>query len=174
MKVCAAGFAVEVSGTLPLHAYTGSGDIEVVSRKASVEADAGSGRILVKDGSGELVLKSGSGDITADAASPSLRAQTGSGKVEMTGLKGPASVITGSGNIRLRWSQAPRTGTVEVRSGSGDVELVFPQGTRLAAELRTGAGSSSNEFAPAPEAKLRVAVMAGTGNVSIRAPGTGK
>ncbi|MBI4678197.1 MAG: DUF4097 family beta strand repeat protein [Elusimicrobia bacterium] len=170
MKTCAAGFAVEAAGDLPVRVYAGSGDIEIVSRRAAVEADAGSGDIIVKQAAGDLTLRSGSGDIKAEASASNAKAQSGSGKVELTRLLGSASVMTGSGDIRLEWARPPQTGTAEVKSGSGNVDLVFPKGTRLASSVRTGTGSSSNELGDTPGAEWRVSVMSGTGNVRIRRP----
>ncbi|MFA6316603.1 MAG: DUF4097 family beta strand repeat-containing protein [Elusimicrobiota bacterium] len=170
MKTCLAGFAVEADPDMPVRAYSGSGDIEISSRKSAVEADTGSGSILVRDAIGDLVLRSGSGDIKAEAATASVRAQTGSGKIELRRLLGSAHVMTGSGGILLEWARPPKSGSAEVRSGSGSVDLVFPAGTKLASSVRTGTGSALNELGETPGAEWRVSAMSGTGNVSIRKP----
>ncbi|MBI5623449.1 MAG: DUF4097 family beta strand repeat protein [Elusimicrobia bacterium] len=170
MKTCLAGFAVEADVDVPVRLYAGSGDIEVSARRGMVEADTGSGSILVKDAVGELVLRSGSGDIKAHAAASKARAQSGSGSIELRKLFGSADVMTGSGNIALEWGRAPRSGEAEVKSGSGNIELVFPQGTKLASSMRTGTGSTSNELGDTPGADWRVSATSGTGDVTIRGP----
>ncbi|MBI5882668.1 MAG: DUF4097 family beta strand repeat protein [Elusimicrobia bacterium] len=171
MKVCSAGFAVEVDPSLPVRAYAGSGDIEISSRKAPVEADAGSGDILVRDAIGDLILTCGSGSIKAEAATMNAKAQTGSGSIELRRLLGAATVMTGSGDILLEWARPPKSGSAEVKSGSGNIDLVFPPGTKVLSRLRTGTGSSSNQLGDTPGSGWLVSAMSGTGDVSIRGPG---
>jgi len=91
--------------------------------------------------------------------------------VSLSRLLGSADVRSGSGAVRLEWAHAPEKGDAQVRTGSGDITLLFPSGTRLAADLKTGSGDVKNEFGEAHEAAFRVSARAGSGDVHVRNAG---
>jgi hypothetical protein len=146
---CGAGFRVTAPAALALDASAGSGDITV-------------------DGmSGETALKAGSGRI-AGSHSGRVIAKSGSGGVSLKGLTSGAEVKAGSGDVKLSWAKAP-AGSVDVKSGSGAVLLVFPPGTKLQARQISGSGSAVNTLGETPGAKLAVSVTTGSGDSTISA-----
>lgn len=167
-KHCKAGFDVEMPKGLELSASAGSGGVSVSGLKAGVQASAGSGSVRLADVSGSLQVKVGSGKVEGEAASARLDVKAGSGDVRLGGLLGSASVKVGSGEVRLSWAKAPSAGLVDVKTGSGDVVLEFPEDTKLAADVLTGSGSFKTELGDTPGAAFRVSVKGGSADISIR------
>lgn len=167
-KGCEAGFQVEAPGNLLLQAKAGSGDIDVVLRKADVDLSAGSGDIRLKQVQGNLVAGAGSGDVEGEISSADVNVKVGSGEVNLTGLTGVATIKAGSGDIKLQWAHAPGAGQVDIRAGSGDTILIFPENTKLVSDVDTGSGHFLNELGDVPGASLRVLAQSGSGDVSIR------
>ncbi|NNN05075.1 MAG: DUF4097 family beta strand repeat protein [Elusimicrobia bacterium] len=164
---CGAGFRVSAPAGLPLDAKAGSGRIHVAGRAGTVRLSAGSGGIVLDGVSGEAELAAGSGKISG-TLSGRLSAKSGSGGLALGGLASGAEVKSGSGGVRLAWSKAPAA-NVDVKSGSGDVLLIFPAGTKLHAGQIAGSGTTVNTLGETAGAALRVSVMTGSGDSTIKA-----
>lgn len=147
---CQAGFKVQAPASLGLEASSGAGDIKASGLQ------------------GALILKDGSGDIRFDGVAGEVSAKSGSGNVEGTLRSSRVSIMTGSGDLKLRWTQAPGEGDVQVKTGSGDVSLAFPGGAKVRTSILSGVGTVSNELGEASDARLTVSVMSGSGDVAIR------
>ncbi len=111
-------------------------------------------------------VETGSGSITLRDLAGRVTASTGSGDIDTRGLAGAeVSADTGSGEVRLRFAEAPRQ--VSVETGSGDAEVRVPDGTyRVTAE--TGSGERSVEVAHDRAASRTIVVKAGSGDVAVR------
>jgi len=103
-----------------------------------------------------LATATGSGDITIEDAGASLKASSGSGGIHATGIQGPATLNTGSGNIHFQQSSP---GDVKAETGSGDIELRGISGGLIS---RTGSGGIDVQGQPATDWKLS------TGSGTIR------
>jgi len=103
-----------------------------------------------------LATATGSGDITIEDAGASLKASSGSGGIHATGIQGPATLNTGSGNIHFQQSSP---GDVKAETGSGDIELRGISGGLIS---RTGSGGIDVQGQPATGWRLS------TGSGSIR------
>jgi len=165
---CSANLIVQAPKGLPLDAVAGSASIEAESLSGKASLAAGSGGIRLKDVGGDLRLRTGSGSIEGEAASGVVDALTGSGSIHLAGLRGTAQARTGSGAVSLHWERSPKDGDVKVRTGSGSVSLEFPEGTKLSASLISGSGRVANELGESPDAKLRVSVITGSGDATVR------
>jgi DUF4097 and DUF4098 domain-containing protein YvlB len=163
---CRAGFAVYAPAALPLEAKSGTGTLKISGRSGQVSAKAGTGDISVSALTGSLVFKSGTGRVSGEACAASLEVKSGTGDVDLKGLCGPAEVKSGTGEVRLAWAKAPASGEVLVNTGTADIDLIFPEGTKLAASLKSGTGSVANDFAAG--GTLAVTAKAGTGDVALR------
>lgn len=163
---CRAGFAVYAPAALRLEAKSGTGTLRVSGRSGPVSAKAGTGDISVSALTGSLVFKSGTGRLFGEACAPALEVKSGTGDVDLKGLCGPAEVKSGTGEVRLAWAKAPASGEVLVNTGTADIDLAFPEGTKLAASLKSGTGSIANDFAAG--GTLAVTAKSGTGDVALR------
>lgn len=123
----------------PADLRTGSGDIEVELRvPGEIRAITGSGSVRVNGLNGALTARTGSGDIEANGSiTGNTKLQTGSGSVRLHlghDARYNLNASTGSGTIRAgqgrstdhhHMSEAINGGgpTVEVQTGSGDIEI---------------------------------------------------
>jgi DUF4097 and DUF4098 domain-containing protein YvlB len=126
------------------------------------------------------------GDITVDRAA-TARLTTGIGDVEVGHVAGPAELRTGSGDLRVgklhgptvlknangdvRVAEAVR-GSVEARTGYGQIEVGVPDGTAAWLDLHTGYGRVHNGLdrsgPPEPgEESVEVRAHSGYGDITI-------
>lgn len=98
----------------------------------------------------------GSGDLTVDNVGATLKGQTGSGSVHATGIRGAATLGSGSGDVDL---QQTGPGDVRAETGSGSVHL---SGVNGGLKASTGSGDIEVAGQPATDWKLS------TGSGSIR------
>jgi hypothetical protein len=159
-----------------------------------VELPAGSS-VLVRSAmgsvrsSGELgasQVKTGLGDITIESAA-AARLTTGMGDVEIGRAVGPADLSTGTGDIRagalrgaavlknangdVRVAEAVE-GSVEARTGYGEIQVGVPDGTAAWLDLSTGYGRVHNGLdrsgPPEPgEESVQVRAHSGYGDITI-------
>lgn len=106
-------FVVHVPGKLPLNANSGSGDVVVRRAKGKVNANTGSGDVKLSL-AGERV--------------DSINANTGSGDVviEVASVESKLSANTGSGDVTALVTDALSPGSAGLNSGSGDIHLIVP------------------------------------------------
>lgn len=151
-----------------------------------VIAKSGMGSIRSSGELGESQVKTGLGDINIERAA-TARLTTGMGDVEVGQVIGPAELSTGSGDIRagelhgaavlknangdIRVAQAAR-GSVEARTGYGQIEVGVQNGTAAWLDLRTGYGTVNNRLdrsgPPQPgEESVEVRARSGYGDITI-------
>lgn len=127
----------------------------------------GSGNIDIKNTNGPIEYKIGSGNITIDALISSLTGTSGSGNLKAKGLKGSAIIKVGAGNIELNYSKNPPKGIVDIKTGSGNAIIKVPKNSELNAFLKAGLGKLENPFINRKNAKLKISMKAGIGNLTI-------
>lgn len=138
---------------------TASIDIVVhVPPGAELEAKTRAGDVTVSGTSGVTRVTTGSGDLRVQDCG-ALKAESGSGDVAV-GRCTDGSLATGSGDIRLDEATGP--GALQLRSGSGDLEVLSRTEQTTAA---TGSGDIELDLR-AGRATLRT----GTGDVQVRLP----
>jgi hypothetical protein len=125
-----------------LDARTGSGDVDIENMLGTTRARTGSGDVSLRGVDGEMQVETGSGDLELADVIGSLRARTGSGDVEIRGLgAGPSlDIATGSGDVDAEGDLGALR-EVRVRTGSGDVMLASTSPLSLKVSLATGSGS---------------------------------
>jgi Putative adhesin len=99
----------------------------------------------------------GSGDIEVQDVGASLKAQSGSGTVRANGIKGPATLGTGSGDIELHQTGP---GDVKAETGSGSIRL---HGLSGALKAGTGSGDIEADGQPTTDWKLST----GSGSIHL-------
>jgi len=150
---CPSGFRVQIPKAAPLDAATGAGSVEI--------AQTG-GKTSVKTGSGNVRLVGVSGDLSARLGNGSIEGETDSKALD---------VSVGSGRIRLSWTKPPKRGRCDVKTGSGDIALVFPEGSKLSVQALSAAGKTVNDFPDPARRAFLVSAVSGSGDISVRKPG---
>lgn len=169
---CGGGCTVNYSVTLPTEAPVngtlGSGSLAVDGAR-SVDTDASSGSVDIRDVAGPVNARTGSGDIRMRGIGGNVVARTSSGEIEGTGLGGGNIFArTGSGELELRLDEA---NSVDLESGSGDLELAVPP-SPYRVDSNTGSGDMEidAEIADArdPNAPRELKVSTGSGDAEVR------
>lgn len=111
----------------------GSGDA-IIEGLASVDYQAGSGNITVRDIAGDVKINTGSGTFRATAVGGTVTAKLASGDMFLDQLKGKVLVSTSSGDIR---GTAIDT-DVTADAASGDVDLTFLSARTARVDTRSG------------------------------------
>ena len=104
-----------------------------------------------------ITSTTGSGDIDIQDVGASLKAQSGSGTVHAHGIKGPAILGTGSGDIEL---EQTGPGDVKAETGSGTIRL-----HGLSGALKAGTGSGDIEADGQPTADWKLST--GSGSIQL-------
>ena len=138
---------------------TASVDVVVhVPPGTDVEARTRAGDVTLTGTTGTTRVATGAGDLRVQE-SGALKASTGSGDVMVTRCT-DGTLTTGSGDIRLDEVTGP--GALQLRSGSGDLEVRTRTEETTAA---TGSGDVDLDLRAG-----RVTVRTGTGDVRVRVP----
>ncbi|HEU4635722.1 MAG TPA: DUF4097 family beta strand repeat-containing protein [Edaphobacter sp.] len=131
--------------------------------------------------SSNINAASGSGDLTVDNVGATLKAQTGSGSVHATGIRGAATLGSGSGDVEL---QQAGPGDVRAETGSGSLHLSGVDGGLKAStgsgdidvagqpttDWKLSTGSGSIRMALSSGAKFNLVADTGSGSVSVSQP----
>lgn len=159
---------------------------------AEVDAGTASADIVVHGRLGAADVRTASGDVTIETAEQAADVKTASGDVDVRSLRGPGSVNTMSGDVNVGETSAglnvntmsgdvgverAATGTIQVRSMSGDVTVGIARGATLFVDANSASGDVRSELpmsASAPEGgqadvELRATSMSGD-IVVVRAP----
>ena len=169
--------------------FSHNGAVEVrveLPAGSSVLAKTGMGSVRSSGELGESHVKTGLGDINIDHAA-GARLTTGMGDVEIGHAAGPVDLSTGSGEIRagalrgaavlknangdVRVAEAVE-GSVEARTGYGEIQVGIPDGTAAWLDLSTGYGQVQNGLdrsgPPEPgEESVQVRAHSGYGDITI-------
>lgn len=132
----------------PLLLRTSTGNAEVVGAAASLDyrSSAGDAHIEVVRPLESITARTSSGDIQLTGGARNARVDTASGRIWLFSLSGSAEVSTSTGKITLSWDRLEPGAVVRVRSSSGRVQMILPEGTRPQGTLTTTTGSVRSEF----------------------------
>lgn len=145
---CGANLRLSVPPERPVHASSGSGDVEVSGLTGSVRVGDGSGDIVVNRLSGPLDLINSSGNIEASGlASRNVKANDDSGDVKLSFTKPPARV------------------TVAV--ASGNITIVVPAGTTYYIVANVVSGSKHIEVETGPNSHHTMYLSDDSGDVNV-------
>lgn len=139
-----------------------------VPKAVALDLDTGSGDVKVTGTSGDLTFRVGSGTVTVDAEIKKLAGKSGNGDIAIRGLTEGGSVWTGSGNVRLVYGVPPRSGELEIRTGSGGAEVVLPKASHVRTSFIAGSGKLVNEFTDTPNSPFKISMKAGSGDLQVR------
>lgn len=183
---------ISLPGSTAVEVRSSSGDISVIDTRSScrinarssdirlrnldgvVEVNTMSGEITVEDvNSTQVTLENKSGDLKLRRITGNLYARTTSGDVELLHCDGKSmSVETVSGGVDAKFKVAV-SGSVNIRTVSGDCAVWLPDGSDCRVALSTLRGKVDSEIALTDEAKAEQRVTgrlgAGSGTLDISA-----
>jgi len=70
--------------------------------------------------------------------------------------------------VTLAYTEVPAQGWLDVKTGSGDINLYLPEGTPIRTKFKTGSGEVFNELGDSLDAGFRIDATAGSGGLTIR------
>ena len=183
LSIDGAGLPVDVTGLKgTLLIDVGSGDVRVSKSTSNVDIDTGSGDVDLMEIQGKSVrIDTGSGAVTArDIKASAISIDTGSGGIDVTDAS--AAVVqleTGSGGVTVGLSG--ELTTLEVDSGSGDVNVTLPKSVGAQLSVETGSGGIESDLAVETRVRSRhelvgrigdgsgqIAIETGSGTVTLR------
>lgn len=137
-------------------------------RSVDLDLDSGRGDVTVKGTSGDLKFMLGSGSVNVDAEVKELDGKTGSGDISIKGLTAGGNLKTGSGDLKLIYSVAPKSGELDIITGSGDAEIILPKSAKIRTKYRAGFGDLINEVGDTVDSKFKINMKAGSGDLHIK------
>jgi hypothetical protein len=180
------GTEMRVDVTVPIDTVvgcdTGSADLEIIGRIASLSFRSGSGNCRFDDVDGDVNVTVASGDLVGAAvgggfsfhsASGDARVRevgrdvggkSASGDVSLGTIAGSVHLATVSGDVEIG---SVATGTTSVRSVSGDVEIAVARGTRVYLDISSTSGDTvsdldmSDPSTRGPDLELQVNTVSG-------------
>jgi DUF4097 and DUF4098 domain-containing protein YvlB len=113
----------------------------------AVQIEKAGGSVELDDAPHGAVITTGGGSITVGTASDFVDASTGGGRIEIGPVAGSVHASTGAGDVAVTLvDPAGREQTMEIFTGSGDVEVVLPATLDAKFEIET---AYTRETAPA-------------------------
>ncbi len=185
-------FEIQVPGTVPIELRLSSGDVKVIDTGASCRIHSKSGDVELRGLNGLIEVHSDSGDVKLeDSESPQVTIDNKSGDLEIKKVHGNLNARTASGNISVEGgsgkvvaiesvsgdskfdSMEPITGTVSVRTVSGNIDIKIVDGSDCRVSLSTMRGDLRSEVTLQDEARAEQRVTgrlgAGTGSLELSA-----
>lgn len=74
----------------------------------------------------------------------------------------------GSGTAKITYLTVPEIGKFDLKSGSGLVELTMPANAKIQTNFVSFGGKMTNEIGDTKDAKFKVSVKSGAGNLHIK------
>lgn len=138
----------DFSAADPLRLRTSSGDMELVGAAASLDVRTAEGdaQIEVIRPFSHFFARTSSGDVRLVGGAREARVDTASGKISLENLSGSVAISTSTGRITLSWDRLDPGHTIRIRSSSGRVHLMVPEGVHPQGRLTTTTGKIRSEF----------------------------
>jgi hypothetical protein len=182
---CALDTTLRVPANSPVSLAAHGSDVNIPSLSQNVTLNAGGGDVTAGTVSGDEKISTGGGDLTANSLSGVLNLSTDDGDIQVDHMTGPsvqmntgggdvnvsamatldtAKVESNGGDITVTCAKAPAN--LQVNSNGGDITIVLPHGSYVFLNSDSQGGDIS-EPASDPEAKNKVTVQSGGGDVTI-------
>ncbi|TDT95315.1 putative adhesin [Streptomyces sp. 846.5] len=161
--------SVSCSGGALLGSFNCQADVRLqVPAGIAVDAETGSGAVVVNGVSGAVSLRSHSGPLTLSKVSGPVTLWSGSGPIEADGLRSATvTAHSSSGPQSLNFESAPQW--VKAESTSGPIDIALPRNThyRATASSRSGPPPSVDKGLDDPSSTGTVSATSRSGPVDI-------
>lgn len=127
---------------------TATGQVELLGAAAEVDVRSASGDAdidLVRPLE-RLFARTASGDVTLRGGARDVQVETSSGNVRLENLSGSVRIESSNGKVILQWDRLDAQSEVRVKTSSGRVNLVLPEGTTARGYLRTTDGTIRSDL----------------------------
>ena len=132
----------------PLRLRTSNGNMELNGATTSLDIRTADGdaQIEVIRPLSHFFARTSSGDVQLVGGAREARVDTASGKISLENLSGGVAISTTTGKITLKWDRLDPGQTIRIRSSSGHVHLMVPEGVQPQGTLTTTTGTIRSEF----------------------------
>lgn len=137
-------------------------------KNSALDLAIGSGNVDVKDVAGALTFKVGSGSVNVNGEIKELDGKSGSGDITLHGLTTGGTLAAGTGKLALSYKMVPTMGELDIKSGSGGVEIAMPKDAKIRTSFVSGSGEMTNELGDSPDGKFKISMKTGSGNLHIK------
>lgn len=157
------GLSVDLEIQIPekrfVEVKTESGDIEVLDTKAGVRISDRSGDIHLRALNGPVDVSAYSGNVhVEDVTTPSLMIETKSGDLKLARIDGNVNARTASGNISLTQSSGK---TIAIEAVSGDVNVDLESPVTGSLNVRTVSGDSLVSVVDGSDCRVSLSTLRG-------------
>ncbi len=132
----------------PLRLRSMTGDMTMVGAAGSLSIDGADGdaEIDVIRPLAVFNASTSSGDVRLVGGARVTNVDTASGKITLDNLSGSIDVSSSTGKINISWDRLGPDDTIRIRSSSGRVQLVIPEGVQPQGTLTTTTGNIRSEL----------------------------
>jgi putative adhesin len=111
-----------------------------VPRGTSLDLETANGEVRVRGTQGKLVASTTNGDIDVTSVRGSADVRTTNGEIRIARLEGMADAMTTNGSVAAEITALPSTGSMELHTTNGNVQLALPRDIRAEVEANTTNG----------------------------------
>jgi len=135
-------------GARPLRLRSMAGDMRMRGATAELQIDGADGDADIEVFRPLEVFKAStsSGDVRLVGGAREAKVDTASGKIWLENLSGSVEVSTSTGKVNITWDRLGPDSKVRIRSSSGRIQLVVPEGVQPQGTLTTTTGSIRSEL----------------------------
>ena len=132
----------------PLRLRSMTGDLSLTGAAGSLRIDGADGDVNIEviRPLEKFTASTSSGEVRLVGGTREAKVGTASGKIWLENLSGPVDITTSTGKVYLTWDRLGQDQTVRIRSSSGRVQLVVPDGVHPRGTLTTTTGSITSEL----------------------------
>jgi DUF4097 and DUF4098 domain-containing protein YvlB len=132
----------------PLRLRSSTGDLVMTGAATSIDISTAEGdvQIEVLRPLQSFVARTSAGDVSLVGGTRSARVDTASGRIWLQDLSGSIDASTSTGKITLSWDRLEAGETVRIRSSSGRVQIIVPDGVQPQGTLTTTTGSIHSQL----------------------------
>ncbi len=142
-----------------------SGNVSILDTKSGARVTNRSGDIHLRQLNGQVEVTAYSGDLKIeDSKSPSLTIENKSGNIQLTRVEGNINARTASGNVKMEQSSGK---TISVEAVSGDVHLDLDSPVTGSLNVRTVSGDSLVSIADGSDCRVSLSTLRGEVNCKL-------
>jgi len=138
----------DFSDARPLRLRSMTGDISLTGAAASLRVDGADGDVNIEviRPLEAFTANTSSGDVRLVGGAQEAKVSSASGKIWLENLSGSIDVSTSTGKVNITWDRLSATDRIRIRSSSGRVQLIVPEGVHPRGTLNTTTGNIRSEL----------------------------
>jgi Putative adhesin len=154
----------------PVRIRSGFGEVIIGRVEGEADLKTGSGRIEIGSVEGSATVKNSNGDTRIRDVGGRAQIQSANGTIQVDHAHSDVTAKTAIGDVRLG---ALSQGTIEAKTGFGQIEIGVLDGVAAWLDLSTGFGRVNNELEetgrpPADEQTTQISAHTAIGDINVR------